>query len=177
MAPTVGNEVSVEASSAGDISLAVVSSDGFVELFVDDSETEIEAGSFEVVVDAPHVVAVSVLSIGGEIATVRSDVPLREFIDPDHGRTIRAGETITANIDYPTDVDYFLLELAEGQTVTVEVDSMNFDADLVIDRADNTGDITFGGCTKKESEINFHIGGVISSISSVPERGKGFRGR
>jgi S1-C subfamily serine protease len=138
---TVGQEVSVEASSPGDVSLAVVSADGFVELFVDDSQTETESGSFEVVVDAPHVIAVSVASTGRTAATLKSDVPFRTFIDPDHGRHLSPGETITANIDYPTDVDYFLLELIAGQTVSVEVDSMNFDAELVIDLADNTNEV------------------------------------
>jgi S1-C subfamily serine protease len=137
----VGDEISFEASSDGDVSLAVVSSDGFVELFVDDSVTEPEAGSFEIAVNAPHIVAVSVLSADREMATVKSDVPLRAFTDPDHGRRISPGETITANIDYPTDVDYFLMELNAGQTVTVEVDSINFDADLVIDRVGNADDV------------------------------------
>ncbi len=138
--PAVGEEVSVEASSPGDVSLAVVSSDGFIELFVDDSFTEPEAGSFEVVVAAPHIVAISVATTGQTKATVKSNVPFQVFIDPDHGRSISPGETITANIDYPTDVDYFLLKLNAGQTVSVEVDSMNFDADLVIDLADNADD-------------------------------------
>ena len=109
--------------------------------FVDDSETDTEAGSFEVVVEAPHVVAVSVLSDRPELVNVKSDVPLRVFADPDHGRAIVPDETITANIDYPTDIDYFLLDLTAGETVSVRVDSMNFDADLVIDRAGNTGDV------------------------------------
>jgi len=137
----VGEEISVEASSPGDVSLAVVSADGFVELFVDDSETDLEAGSFEVVLGAPHVIAVSVISTRPQSATVKSDVPFQAFVDPDHGRSIAPGESITANIDYPTDVDYFLMDLIAGQTVTVEVDSMNFDADLVIDRADNAGEV------------------------------------
>ncbi len=139
--PSVGEEVSVEASSPGDISLAVVSSDGFVELFVDDSATEPESGSFEVVVAAPHILAISSATTGPTIATVKSDVPFQLFVDPDHGRRISPGETITANIDYPTDVDYFLVDLVAGQTVTVEVDSMNFDADLVVDLADNADEV------------------------------------
>lgn len=135
--PIVGEEVNLKAVSPEDVSLAVVSSDGFVELFVDDSFDEPEAGSFEVVVGAPHVIAVSVISTGPATATVYSDVPFRLFVDPDHGRRISPGETITANVDYPTDVDYFLLELARGEKVTIEVDSLNFDAELVVDLADN----------------------------------------
>ncbi|MGZ5384995.1 MAG: S1C family serine protease, partial [Acidimicrobiia bacterium] len=125
--PDPGEEISFEASSSGDVSLAVVSADGFVELFVDDSETAPETGSFDVVVGAPHVVVVSVVSTRSESATLTSDVPILRFVDPDHGRLIAVGESITANIDYPTDVDYFIIELMSGQTVTVAVDSMNFD--------------------------------------------------
>lgn len=137
----VGEEISLEASSTGDVSLAVVSADGFIELSVDDSETDLEAGSFEVVVEAPHVIATSVDSTRPEPVRVKSDVPFQAFADPDHGRSISPGESITANIDYPTDIDYFLLELTAGQTVIVEVDSMNFDAELIVDRADNAGDL------------------------------------
>jgi hypothetical protein len=137
----VGEEISFEAPSPGDVTLAVVSSDGFVELFVDDTETDIETGSFEVVVGAPHVIAVSVASTRPESVKVTSDVPFAAFVDPDHGRSIAPGELIAANVDYPTDVDYFLLELTAGQTVTVAVDSMNFDADLVLDRANNAGGV------------------------------------
>jgi hypothetical protein len=139
--PDPGEEISFEASSPGDVSLAVVSADGFVELFVDDSETAPETGSFDVVVGAPHVVVVSVVSTRSESATLTSDVPILRFVDPDHGRLIAVGESITANIDYPTDVDYFIIELAADQIVTVAVDSMNFDADLVVDRIGNVGDV------------------------------------
>ncbi|MDH3260827.1 MAG: serine protease [Acidimicrobiia bacterium] len=137
----VGEDISFTADSRGDVALAVVSTDGFVELSVDDSETDLETGSFEVVVGAPHVISVTVISTRRETAKVASDVPFQTFVDPDHGRSIAPGESITANIDYPFDVDYFLLTLTAGQTVTVEVDTMNFDADLVIDRADNAGDL------------------------------------
>jgi S1-C subfamily serine protease len=139
--PRAGDEVSFEADSAGDVSLAVVSSDGFVEVFADDSVSEPETGSFEAVMSAPHVIAVGVVTQTPTTVTVSGVVPFRLFVDPDHGRVVSPGDTIAANIDYPTDVDYFLLELAPGQTVTISVDSMNFDADLLLDKEGNTGEI------------------------------------
>lgn len=139
--PEAGDEITIEATSTGDVSLAVVSSDGFVEVFADESESDPETGTFEAVVDAAHVVAVSVIADGRATAEVESSVPLRVFTDPDHGRSIHPGETITAAVDYPTDVDYFLIDLSAGQTVTIAVDSMNFDASLVVDRAGNLGEV------------------------------------
>lgn len=139
--PETGDEVSFEAVSVGDVSLAVVSSDGFVELFADDSESKAETGTFEAVMAAPHVLAISAIGTGPMTAGVSGDVSLMRFIDPDHGRRISPGDTIAANIDYPTDVDYFLVNLSAGEQVTIEVDSMNFDADLLVDRFDNTGDV------------------------------------
>lgn len=89
------------------------------------------AAAGAVVVSAPRVVVVSVGSTRSESAPLTSGVPILRFVDPDHGRLIAIGESITANLDYPTDVDYVIIELTSGQTVTVAVDSMNFDAGLV----------------------------------------------
>ena len=52
-------------------------------------------------------------------------VPLIDF---DYGKEIAVGVTILANLDNPAEHDYFLIDLEEGETVTISTDSVTFDS-------------------------------------------------
>ena len=62
--------------------------------------------------------------------------PLAWFDDPDNGRTIRVGQTISGNIDFPGDVDLFLLHLAKDDRVEIFARSALGDPLLIIARTD-----------------------------------------
>ena len=67
---------------------------------------------------------------GGPLFLILDDIPaeftlssshrLLRFDDPERGQAISVGQTLYGNIDYPTDVDYFFLELERGEKVALE---------------------------------------------------------
>ncbi len=52
--------------------------------------------------------------------------------DPDSGQTIQVGQSIYGNIDFPTDSDYFFLDLQQGQTVEILAQSILADMFLTL---------------------------------------------
>ena len=62
--------------------------------------------------------------------------PLAWFDDLDSGRTIRVGQTISGNIDFPSDVDFLLLHLAKDERVEIFARSALGDPYLIIVRTD-----------------------------------------
>lgn len=52
--------------------------------------------------------------------------------DPDGGQTIRVGQSIHGNIDFPTDADHFYLDLQQGQTVEILAQSILADMYLTL---------------------------------------------
>lgn len=157
--PEPGDSVEFEVTSAGDVTVAVVSPDGYVEAFADETTTGSETTGFEAAVSGPHVLAVGASAPDPMSVHIAGDVLLTRFLDPDHGRRIRLGRRVAGNIDYPTDVDFFLLDLEEGETVTIDVDTVNFDADLVVALA--------GGDDKPLAEDADSGGGVLGTNPSV----------
>ena len=65
--------------------------------------------------------------------TIFGDVDLIAEDDPDDGIAIFLGDSVAGNIDVVGDLDYFLLNLEEGETVEIRVESMNIDAELTVD--------------------------------------------
>ena len=56
-----------------------------------------------------------------------SNVNLIPYPDPDDGKTVKVGQTFKGSLDAPVDVDFFFLELSEGETVQLTVESPNID--------------------------------------------------
>ena len=52
--------------------------------------------------------------------------------DPDSGQTIKVGQSIHGNMDFPTDSDYFFLDLQQGQTVEILAQSILADMLLTL---------------------------------------------
>ncbi len=52
--------------------------------------------------------------------------------DPDSGQTIQVGQSIHGNMDFPTDSDYFFLDLQQGQTVEILAQSILADMFLTL---------------------------------------------
>ena len=90
---------------------------------------------------------------------IRSSADVHPFDDPDDGRRLDLRETVTGNIDYPGDRDWYSLDLEEGATVRVSADSWNVDMALHIDfsgsYADQVAydDDSGGGLFETDSEI------------------------
>ena len=132
-----GTVVELEVESDHDARFSVIEAGGLSSLDVDDTETGLELGEFFTTLDAPSFVVVSHFDVTPGDFTLRSSSALIPLADPDDGRRIDAGTTLAANLDYIGDVDFFEIELAQGQTITVTVDSANFDPEVLIDLPGN----------------------------------------
>ena len=129
--------VELEVESDHDARFSVIEAGGLSSLDVDDTETGLELGEFFTTLDAPSFVVVSHFDVTPGDFTLRSSSALIPLADPDDGRRIDAGTTLAANLDYIGNVDFFEIELAQGQTITVTVDSANFDPEVLIDLPGN----------------------------------------
>ena len=69
--------------------------------------------------------------VSGE-TTLAASHRLVQFDDPDRGRSIQIGQTLHGNIDFPTNVDYFFLDLVRNETVEIVVRSILADTQLTL---------------------------------------------
>lgn len=133
-----GDEITVRAEGDMDLFLAVTDIYGEYSVLADDGRDGSEAGSFTADLDAPYFVIAGPMEDpqrNDEIA-LRASQRLRAFEDADDGRLVRAGETLTAQMDYPGDSDLFRLDLRAGDAVRVRVESVLLDPYITIDFAD-----------------------------------------
>jgi hypothetical protein len=59
--------------------------------------------------------------------------PLALIYDPDDAKELYVGNSYNANIDFPLDFDWFLIELTDGQRITIEIESVAIDPIVYID--------------------------------------------
>jgi hypothetical protein len=127
------------ASSEADLSLALYTIDGIEIVTADDSP-----GGFETIderLDYRGMYFLRVESVDGSgTVDLESSIDLTEWMDPDDGRLLERGTTVTGNADYPGDFDWYRIDLAAGETVTIEVDAIAFDPSLLIDDPSADGD-------------------------------------
>lgn len=161
VAGTTGDDLTVAASGEADLVLSLVAPDGVVEATADEETGTEEVLEFTLAVDGPHVVALQSFLTGPSVTSVTSSLGLVPLPDPDHGRRLTVGGTVWGNGDYPGDLDWFTLDLDEGETVRVTVSSTNIDPDVTIDLADNVGeelaydDDSGGGVLGTDAEVEF----------------------
>ena len=99
----------------------------------ENGSAESESGRFQIETEGRHSVSVG-LALGREgQLTLSGNVNLIPSEDPDDGVDIPKGDRVAGNLDFIGDVDYFLLNLDEGETVEIQVESMNIDAELTVD--------------------------------------------
>ena len=136
----VGATVDVDIDGINDAILDVYDTYGGFLVTADETESGRETVNFEVDQEGPFIVIASQLNVGlGEFAITGSPGVAVQS-DPDDGRLLTRGRTYIGNMDYPADLDTFELRLLAGETVTVRVETLNFDPDLVIDSPDNIDD-------------------------------------
>ena len=138
-----GTAIELELTGEDDGTLSVVDSIGGIKLILPKNKTDAAAGSLIIEKDEPHFVIVSQSVAGPGSLTLTSSHPLSYLPDSDDGRQIRAGETVYGSIDFPGDIDYFVLDLSYGETVQVRKTSVVFDSVLNIRPLDGNGRIVF----------------------------------
>jgi hypothetical protein len=161
-----GDLVSIEVTGSSALNADLVGPDGFVESTSGEPALRVVLDA-ELVLDGPYFVVVYPEFESLETVAV-TGVETRTWTDPDHGRMLEIGSALSGNGDYPGDLDWFVIELEAGQTVTIVASSINIDASLLIDLLVPDGESVL----VSDSDSG---GGVIGFDSSVeftaPEAG------
>ena len=71
-------------------------------------------------------------SYASDEITLEASHPLVQFDDPDRGKEIQVGQILHGNIDFPTNVDYFFLDLERNETVEIVARSILADTQLTV---------------------------------------------
>ena len=138
-----GTKIELVLTGEDEANLDVVDSRGRVKLVVPKKKTDAAAGSLIVENDEPHFVTVGQSLAGHGTLTLSSSHPLVYLQDMDDGRRVRAGDTVYGNIDFPGDIDYFVFDLSEGETVEIRKTSVVFDSHLKVRPLDRDGRVIF----------------------------------
>jgi hypothetical protein len=171
-----GTDISVEIDSTSDAILDVYDTGGTYITSADDFESGVETLDFEIDFGVPFVVIASQYTIGSAEFSVSSSPPMALQDDPDDARQLSAGRTYVGAMDYPADYDMFYIDLDVGETVTIRVETVNFDPDIAIDDPDNTeealgyDDNSGGGVFGTDAELTFTApsgGRFIVSVTDV----------
>ena len=141
--PDISDDVEIEVESRGDAWLTVYAPDGFAEIETDERTSGAESGAFVAQIDGPHFVTVGSNDPHPIDVSVSASRTLVPHNDPDDGTKVSVGVTRAGSVDYPGDADWFELDLTEGQRVYVTAETLNFDAQLVIDQATNGDEALF----------------------------------
>ena len=120
-------EVQISVESENDALFGVVDVSGFVVAFADEGTSGLESGAAAIESATPHFLWVAQGTAAPGEFTVVSSHQLAPYPDPDHGKQLSVGQTIVGAIDYPADVDNFLLDLQAGETVVLTVDAALID--------------------------------------------------
>ena len=138
-----GTKIELELTGDDKANLSVVDSLGRIQLVLPKNETDAAAGSLTIENDEPHFVVVSQAVAGSDAFTLSSSHPLVYLQDLDDGRRVRVGDTVHGNIDFPGDVDYFVLELSESETVKLTRTYVVFGMSVEIRPLDRDGRVIF----------------------------------
>ena len=131
-------------------------------------------GSFVTEIDGPHFLIVPE-EVSGE-GTLSANYPLRRFVDPDRDRPIAAGESVHGNIDFPGDIDTYVLQLEKDEKVTILVRSVLADAMLTVSYPGATeeqqvsDDDSGGGLFKQDAWVDYkasHTGAYTLIVEST----------
>ena len=119
-----GTALEIEFSGRDDVSFQIVDSYG-------NTLADVETSSFSFVVRRYGPLFL-ILSQVLEETTMAGSHRLVQFDDPDRGRQIQVGQILHGNIDFPTNDDYFILDLVRNETVEIVVRSILADPQLTV---------------------------------------------
>ena len=128
------DQVAYALQSASDLAVAIVDWTGTIISEVDEygtGGTEMISAGLDGI--PPFLLLVEQYDDRNVLVRVEGDVPLVPLHDPDDGATLKLPVSRVGAIDYPYDLDYYLLFLQAGETVRVFVDSVMTDPLLSID--------------------------------------------
>ncbi|MCB9102286.1 MAG: trypsin-like peptidase domain-containing protein [Anaerolineales bacterium] len=131
---------------------------GLVDMFaqnlldIEDKVSGVETRSATTEVAGPYFVILGQYSEYPGNLQLSSNQQLVPYDDMDDGSTVTIGQTISGDVDYPWDVDYFVIDLVAGDTVEITVDSILIDPVVGVD---------FLGATDEEIIVDDNSGGGL----------------
>jgi hypothetical protein len=132
-----GDEVSFSVRSRFDIGTRIVDASGFSLAKADESERGTESITATLGGTVPFLLLVEQFSEDKARVGVEGDVSLTPLADSDDGVILEVPAKRAGAIDYPYDVDHYLLPLHAGDTVRIRVDSTQIDSFIRIDYRDS----------------------------------------
>ena len=133
-----GDEVSVSVRSLFDVAVEIVDASGASLAEADENESGMESIMATLDGPEPFLLLIEQYSEARARVGVESDVSLTPLSDPDDGGVIlEVPAKRTGAVDYPYDVDQYLLPLDAGETVRIRVDSTQIDSFIRIDYRDS----------------------------------------
>ena len=129
----IGTRVSITLHGHNDFSFAVFDSTGLEVLFVDASFSGVEEGSFIIEYAEPYFVVVSQSDESEGTFTLSATHALTLVPDPDDQTDLRIGQAIEGSLDYPGDVDTYIIHLSSANKIQMEATSFALDTRLSID--------------------------------------------
>ena len=128
-----GTMIDFEFAGDNDGALTVYDSFGSELLYLDNDSTGEEVGSVVIEYEEPHFLVAQQLSETPGDFTLRGNRRLIPLHDPDDGKQIQVGQSLSGNMDFPGDLDYFFVHLREGETIEIAARSIMVDTLLTID--------------------------------------------
>ena len=130
-------EVEVSTNGGGDTAVEIMTIDGFQLAYADETAGGGETAIAQTSLLGPHLAVVTTFQAGEISELVVGSEELIPWDDPDDGLILDKPDKIYGNIDFPGDIDWYWLDLGDGQAVTVEVDTVTVDPAIYIDSVEN----------------------------------------
>ena len=141
--------------------------------------TGFEFGAFVIGKLNPHFLIVRQNGLTPSAFTVAANHNLIPVDDPDQGKQLQVGQSIGGNIDYPGDVDYFVIDLERGETVEILAQSLLADMVLTVGLGSPLLSVTNDdsvGLLERDSRILFrapHQNALLHSRADLQTRSAG----
>lgn len=129
----------VEAKSWGDLRLRLYDENGYLMDEIDTDDETVETLNTSLYGENLLFLVIDQAFDEASVVEVNSSNAFTVYTDPDDYVEIEVGDTQIANLDYPGDWDSFLVDLQEGDTIEVLVDSLLNISELSIQPLEETG--------------------------------------
>lgn len=136
------SEVEFRTKGDTDTAIELMTIDGFDVAFADDNLEGGETAVGQVNLGGIHLAVITSFSADEALELVVGSVEMIPWEDPDDGTVLTKPDELYGNLDFPGDVDWFWLELGNGQSVTIEVDTVTVDPAVYIDSLSNVSEFS-----------------------------------
>lgn len=135
-----GDLLEVTAASGSDLALSLFDAGPEELTYADNTLDGNEVISTTVAIDAPTILVVEQFVPGPATYQLRSSHALQPIPDDDDGTRLTYGDTIVGYLDYPADIDTFVMALTPGDVITVTAEATAIDPLLSIGPLGETAD-------------------------------------